>query len=410
VVTWVLVPRAFDNPHRWVVLGVFLLVAGLSQAVWLNFAPLLSYVQLRYGVSEDAAGLLILVFPALYVLLSIPSGLFIDRRGYRATLRLAAAGMAICSLLRVFDGGFVWLLAAQIGLAAFQPFAVNAISKLVLDWFAPEQRALATGLGTMGMFLGMAVGIAATPMMVEAWDFQGAMAVWAGIAALLCVTCFALVRENSGGGAVPAELGVRASLRPLLTSRPLVLLFLVAALGLGYFNGITTWLEPILAQRGMDAVQAGVAGGVLILGGIVGAAIIPALSDRFRRRKPFVLASVIAAGLSLAPAVQSEVYTTVLIACALQGFCFLPAFALLLEMCSELAGATLAGSATSILMLAGNAGGVLVIVAMVMLKDGDGSWAPAVLLLFGLLAAAGLGALLLPETYPRQRGPDAAGD
>ncbi len=394
--------RAFDNPYRWVVLGVFLLVAGLSQAVWLNFAPLLSYVQLRHGVSEDAAGLLILVFPALYVLLSIPSGLYVDRRGYRATLRLAAAGMAICSLLRVFDGGFGWLLAAQTGLAVFQPFAVNAISKLVLDWFAPEQRALATGLGTMGMFLGMAVGIAATPVMVDAWGFQGAMAAWAGIAALLCVACFALVRENPVGGPASTELGVRASLRPLLT-RPLVLLFVVAALGLGYFNGITTWLEPILAQRGMDAVQAGVAGGVLILGGIVGAATIPALSDRFRRRKPFVLASVIAAGLTLAPAVQSEVYTTVLIACALQGFCFLPAFALLLEMCSELAGAKLAGAATSILMLAGNAGGVLVIVAMVLLKDGDGGWGPAVLLLFGLLAAAGLGALLLPETFPRRR-------
>lgn len=393
---------SLHQPYRWVVLAVFLLVAGLSQAVWLNFAPLLSFVQQRHGVSEDAAGLLILVFPALYVLLSIPSGLYIDRRGYRATLRLAAAGMAVCSLLRVFDGGFAWLLAAQIGLAVFQPFAVNPISKLVLDWFAPEQRALATGLGTMGMFLGMAVGIAATPVMVDAWGFTGAMAAWAGVAAALCVACFALLRENPLGGPAPAGPGVRASLRPLLTSRPLVLLFAVAALGLGYFNGITTWLEPMLAQHGMDAVQAGVAGGVLIIGGIVGAASIPALSDRLRRRKPFVLASVVAAGLTLGPAVESEVYATVLIACALQGFCFLPAFALLLEMCSELAGERLAGSATSILMLAGNAGGVLVIVAMVMLKDGD-RWGPAVLLLFGLLAAAGLGASLLPETYPRRR-------
>lgn len=380
-----------------------MLVAGLSQAVWLNFAPLLSFVQVRYGVGEDTAGLLILVFPALYVLLSVPSGLIIDRHGYRATLRLAAAGMAICSLMRVFDGGFAWLLAAQIGLAVFQPFAVNPISKLVLDWFAPEQRALATGLGTMGMFMGMAVGIAATPVMVEAWGYQGTMASWAGIAAALCALCFVLVRENAPGLAAPAELGMRASLRSLLTSGPLVLLFGVAALGLGYFNGITTWLEPILAQRGMDAVQAGVAGGVLILGGIVGAASIPALSDRLRRRKPFVLGSVVAASLTLWPAVQSEVYATVLIACALQGFCFLPAFALLLEMCSELAGAARAGSATSLLMLAGNAGGVLVIVAMVMLKDGDGGWGPAVVLLFALLAAAALGTLLLPETYPRRR-------
>ncbi|MDP2309573.1 MAG: hypothetical protein Q8P18_26365 [Pseudomonadota bacterium] len=39
-------------------LGVFLTVAGLSQAVWLNFAPLVSTVQHVYSVSE--AGVLML--------------------------------------------------------------------------------------------------------------------------------------------------------------------------------------------------------------------------------------------------------------------------------------------------------------------------------------------------------------
>jgi predicted MFS family arabinose efflux permease len=392
--------------YRWVVLTVFLLVAGLSQAVWLNFAPLLTLVQQRYAVSEDAAGLLILVFPALYVLLSLPSGLLIDRRGYRASLRLAAAGMAVFSLMRVLDHGFVWLLAAQTGLAVFQPFAVNAISKLVQDWFPADQRALATGLGTMGLFLGMAVGIAATPAMVDAWGYQSTMAAWAGIAVALCIACFALVRERPGGAAPTPT--AQSSLRPLFAERPLLLLFAVAGLGLGYFNGLTTWLEPILAQRGLNAVQAGAAGGLLIVGGIVGSVAIPALSDLLRRRKPLVLASVLAAGLTLWPAVHSNVYSTVLIASALQGFCFLPAFALLLEMCSELAGEARAGAATSVLMLAGNAGGVLVIVAMALLKDGA-SWDPAVLLLFGLLAAAGLGTWLLPETHHRRATDHASG-
>lgn len=390
--------RLQRSGRRWVVLAMFLAIAGYSQIVWLNFAALLSFVQARHSVSEDAAGLLLLVFPALYVLVSLPAGLYIDRRGYRASLRVAAAGMAIFSLMRVIDLGFAWLLAAQIGLAALGPFVLNAISKLVIDWFVPDQRALATGLGTVGMFLGMAIGIAATPVMVEAWGYQATMAAWAGISVVLCAACFALVVER--GGPVASEPGVRAGLRPLLRSRALVLLFALAGLGLGYFNGITTWLEPILAQRGLDAVQAGAAGGMLIVGGIVGAAVVPALSDRSRRRKPFVIVSVIAAAATLWPAVHSASFATVLVACALQGFCFLPAFALLLEMCSELAGEALAGSATSILMLVGNAGGVLVIVAMALLHR-EVDWEPAVLLLFGLLVATGLGALLLPETYPR---------
>ncbi|MEZ0372273.1 MAG: MFS transporter, partial [Candidatus Sericytochromatia bacterium] len=62
------------SPYRWVVLAVFTVVAGLSQLLWLNFAPLLSMVQKQYGVSEFMASLLLLVFPLIYVFLSVPAG------------------------------------------------------------------------------------------------------------------------------------------------------------------------------------------------------------------------------------------------------------------------------------------------------------------------------------------------
>lgn len=386
------------------VLGAFLLVAGLSQAVWLNFAPILDKVQAHYGVSEGTAGLLILVFPALYVVLSIPAGWVIDRKGYRVSLVLSAVLMAVFSALRIPDAGFGLLLVAQIGLAIAQPFAVNAISKLVLDRFDHEQSALATGLGTMGMFIGMAVGMAATPPMVAAWGIPATMAAWTGIAVITAVAAFALIRESGTDTAARPEIGVFEGLRPMLGNRALLLVFFEAMLGLGYFNGLTTWLEPIVAPNGLDGEQAGLVGGVLILGGIVGAGVVPALSDLTKRRKPFVIGSILFSFLTLWPVVFGHTYTIALVGGALQGFFFLPAFALLLEMCSELAGADLAGSATGILMLAGNAGGVLVILAMVQFKSSLGSWTPAVWFLFALLGIAGLAALALPETWSRKSG------
>ena len=53
-------------PRKHAVLLVFTLVAGVSQMLWLNFAPLLSYLQSHYGVSELEASSLILVFPAFF--------------------------------------------------------------------------------------------------------------------------------------------------------------------------------------------------------------------------------------------------------------------------------------------------------------------------------------------------------
>jgi nitrate/nitrite transporter NarK len=142
-------------------------------------------------------------------------------------------------------------------------------------------------------------------------------------------------------------------------------------------------------------------GGALILGGIVGAVVIPALSDRARRRKPFLLVCAAAAMITVHPLGTSGRYPVLLAAGLLHGFFFMPAFALLLEMCSQLAGARSAGAATGLLTLAGNAGGVVVIVAMPAIKGAGTDFHPAVMLLVALLALATLLAALAPETFTR---------
>ena len=122
-------------------------------------------------------------------------------------------------------------------MAIAQPFAVNGISKLVLDWFDAGEVIMATGLGTAGMFIGIALGLATTPPMVEAWGMQGAMIAWAGISVVIADLSVACIRTDPNAHqAPPAEPSILANLCPLLKSRPLVLLFAVAALGLGYFN------------------------------------------------------------------------------------------------------------------------------------------------------------------------------
>lgn len=393
------------KPYRWVVLTVYTLVAGASQMLWLNFAPLLTLVQRRYGVSELAASTLVLVFPLLYVLLSLPAGVLTDRRGYRFTVGLGAAAMAIFACVRIYDASFYALLAGQTGVALAQPFILNGISKLVSDWFSEEQGAIATGLGTMGIFVGMAAGMAATPALVEATSLRAAMVVFAAITAALTAAFLLLARSNervaSGGGAGAGEVS-RRGLRTLLKQRDLLLVFALCFLGLGFFNGLTTWLEGILAQSGINAVDAGMVGGLLIIGGIFGAVVIPALSDRFRRRKPFLVLCTLAALGLIYPLCTGGSYPLLLALAGLLGFFFLPAYALLLEMSAELAGRELAGSATGILMLAGNAGGVVVIVLMAVVKGDGPTWRPAVFLMLGLLAAALLLSLLVAETFQRR--------
>jgi predicted MFS family arabinose efflux permease len=392
---------ALHLPRRWGVLAAYVVVVGLSQLLWLNFAPLGLLVQTRYHVSELTASLLVLVFPLLYVLLSVHAGAMTDRRGYRHTVGLGAVVMAVGACVRIDDASFWALLAGQVIIAVAQPYVVNGISKLVTDWFSEEQGAIATGLGTMGMFIGMAVGMAATPPLVGAAGLRGTMVIFAVVSIAAAALFYAVVRENearpaatAADGAAPADFG------GLLRDRRILVLLVLAFLGLGVFNGLTTWLEQILAPFGIDAENAGLVGGVIIVGGIVGAVVVPLLSDLARRRKPFLVACVIAALATTYPLCSSGQLTTVLVLGGVYGFFFLPAFALLLEMCAQVAGARAAGAATSLLMLAGNAGGVVVILAMDAVKSGK-DFHPSVLLLVGLLALTLALALLAPETSRR---------
>ena len=177
---------------------------------------------------------------------------------------------------------------------------------------------------------------------------------------------------------------------------------LLSALGLGVFNGLTTWLEPMVAPHGIDAEHAGLLGGALIVAGIVGSVVVPGLSDLTRRRKPYLVLCAAAALATIHPLCTSGHFGLALAMAALHGFFFLPAFALLLEMSSNIAGAAAAGAATSLILLAGNAGGVLVIVAMPLVKGAGADFGPAVWLMVALLALTTLLALRAPETFGRQ--------
>ena len=130
---------------------------------------------------------------------------------------------------------------------------------------------------------------------------------------------------------------------------------------------------------------------------------IPALSDATRRRKPFLILCAVAALATIYPLCMGHRYGTLLLLGGLHGFFFMPAFALLLEMCTQLAGVRSAGRATSVLMLAGNGGGVVVILAMPLIKGGAPDFGRAVVLMVALLAVTTLLGLSAPETHAQRR-------
>ncbi|MEQ8351469.1 MAG: MFS transporter [Leptospiraceae bacterium] len=402
----------FSNPYRWVVLACFMLLAGINQLLWLNFVPLLGEIQQRYQVDEMLATSLTLVFPLLYVFLAMPSGAMVDRRGYRITLSLGAVIMTIGTVVRIYTDSFWALLAGQVLIAIAQPFILNGITKVAADWFDEHQRALATGLGTAGMFAGMAAGMATTPALSESYGLQPTMVIFAIITALISVLFILLTRENPASNLMEQEVQTYTAfseMMEILRQPALLLVIVIAFLALGYFNGLTTWFEALLSQNGVEPLDAGIIGGVMILGGILGSLILPAISDKIEKRKPVLIFCGVAGLLLTIPLFLTGNLTILYWAGGLLGFFFLPGYALLLAMSEELAGAKRAGGAAGALMLAGNGGGVIVATIMGLLHSSESGWKPAEYLLLAILVSVFVLAFWTTESFRIRTSAASAG-
>lgn len=388
------------RPGRWLVLIGYMFIAAVSQMLLLNFAPILTQIQSKYDVTELVASLLIMVFPLLYLVFSLHAGSWVDKKGYRFTVGLGSIVMAFFSLFRIYDESFYALLLGQVGIAIAQPYILNGITKLVSDWFDSEQAAIATGLGTMGLIIGMAVGLGVTPSLVEAYEIKGAMIIFSAITIISSIVFFILVHPNSMAPVLDEVTALKGAVWKLIKNKDLLRLFFMGFLGIGYYNGVTTWLEPMLAVQGIGSKDAGMIGAVINIGGILGAVIIPTLSDTLGKRKPFlILCTIIGMAITYPLCLGSNVKTLMGLAVTM-GFFLLPMLALLLAMTEEIAGAELAGSATGILMFMGNAGAVIIIIGMEVAKGDSSTFVNSVYFALGALAIAFVLAIVSKE--PRQ--------
>jgi MFS transporter, FLVCR family, feline leukemia virus subgroup C receptor-related protein len=379
--------------RRWLVLAGFLGALILTQVFWYNFAPLISVLTDKYHVSGLTASWTILVFPLASMLFSGCAGALIDRRGYRFAIDCGLALMALSAGLRIFDG-FYMLVAGQIGIAIAVPLIVTCISTLVADWFDPAEEGLFTGICTIGIFVGMALSLAASPLLVEWLGFRGAMIFLAGAAAGWALLFHFTARENRPVRAAAMAQKAATPVRALLMNRNLAVIFATAFIGQGCFNALTTWLEVIWHERGFSSDAAGMAGGMIIAGGIAGALSIPPLLDKFDHPRLLLWICLAPSLLLVNRFVFAGSPRVGYWWGAVLGFLWLPSLAITLTIIERVAHKEHAGAASGIFWTIGNAGVLGLTVCFEVLKEAT-NWRTSMDVLVVLLAAMnGLIALL----------------
>ncbi len=388
---------------KWLYLILFSLVALVSQMLWLNFGAMGIFLQSNYKIDELTASLPILVFPVFYCLLSVNAGAMIDKKGYKPVVTFGVLLMSLGSIIRIFHESFAVLMIGQSIIAIAQPYVVNGISKLVADWFDSKDSGGAVGIGTGFMFIGMGVGIGVSPAIAgeDGSGFQMMLIIMAAITTVCSLLFVAVVKQNKNSASSTISSGGLKDYAFLLKNKNIIILNLISFASLGFFNGISGYLEQMLVEQGIKSEDGGMVAAALIGGGILGAFIVPMISDKIKKRKIImILAAVGATALAYPVMTGNDIGLLYALAGAL-GFVFLPGYAILLTSSEEEAGKDKAGASTGLIMLFGNFGGVVVVFLAPILKGDGTSWAPAVYLCMGLLAMATLFAFMMKETFKK---------
>lgn len=357
--------------YRWIVLLAFMAIALMTQVLWITFAPITSAAAQFYGKPDLMIGLLSMSFMIVYILMVLPASWAIDTWGFRVAVGLGAVLSAVFALTRgIFASSFTVVLLSTVGIAIGQPFVIGSITKVAARWFPAEERATASGLGTLALYLGPLAAMLLGPYLVLHVGLPRMLLIYGIATAAAAVIFLAVAREHPP---TPAGRDERVlmldGLKSMIRQRDFIILLFMFFVGLGLFNSVSTWVEDIIRPRGFSITQAGTLGGLMLVGGIVGAVVVPLISDKLRRRKPFILLALVGLLPGLVGITFASGYGLLLLSGFAFGFFLLSAGPIGFQYGAEITHPAPEGTSNGLLIVMGQVSGIVFIMGMDALKS-----------------------------------------
>jgi MFS family permease len=280
-------PGTAEHPYprvgyAWSVVALLLLAYTVALLDRQILSLMVQPIRADLGISDTEISLLAgFAFVLFYSTMGLVLGRVADRHNRR---NMIIAGMVLwctatvaCGLSRSYSELFLARMMVGFGEATLGPAAYSMIA----DYFAPRRRAQATGVYTMGVFMGTgaamifggaaiaatsSAGVLTVPIVGMIRPWQAAFLI-VGLPGLLVAALMLAVREpvrrdvgKAGGSISDLLVFVRGNARALT--------LILGGFGMnGLINyGITTWVPTLFIRRfGWTAPQIGSAYGLILL-------------------------------------------------------------------------------------------------------------------------------------------------
>jgi predicted MFS family arabinose efflux permease len=365
---------------RWAILAVYAVLAACTQLLWLTFAAIDTDSAKSLHVDVGTIGDLAAIFPFIYVVLALPVGRWLDAR-FAHALAIGALLTGIGAIIRVLaPSSFGVQLAGQVVIAAGQPFVLNSITKVAARYFPRQERATAISIGSVALFAGILASVLIAAPLYSAGGLGMVLTVEAVPSVIGAGLMLVALRVPAS---YPDDASTAMSMRWLIRDRFMWLLAGLVFIGMGIYNAVATWLQPVLANFG----EGGAAGNliaVLTAGGIVGAATLPPIVAARNQRRAMLIAALAFSAVAFAATDLHHDVVWLGVWLFATGFAIMACLPVVLDWSAIHAGIAREGAAAGFLLMAGNLGGV-VLVLVIQVVMGNAYAAFAALAVIGLL-------------------------
>jgi cyanate permease len=239
------------------------MLAGISllyfcfAMVHFSTSALASIMITDLDLSLSEMGTIMGAWPMVYIILSIPVGLVLDRFGTRYLLLFGIAVMALSAYLRVSaeSHGEMFFAVLIFGLGA--PFISIGMPTLIREWFTYNQRGLAIGICAVMIAVGSVSGLTVTHELLSILDgsWRNVLKIYAIVCAVTaCVwaliinhpICKSNSKNQSNNEESIGEICV-GSLK--LLNEPSIRIMLLLSIGAFFYMHTTiNWLPKLVSQ------------------------------------------------------------------------------------------------------------------------------------------------------------------
>ncbi len=287
--------------HAWLVWAVGALSFGYAFIQRVAPSVMVEDLMRDFAASGAVLGNLSAIYFYAYASLQIPVGVALDNWGPRRMLTvaalIAAAGSLLFAVAETLAVAYAGRLLVGIGCAV----GFVGTLKIAANWFPPNRYAFVSGMSMLVGVSGGVIGQAPMAAVVDAIGWRDALLGAGGLALLLAVATWIVVRDrpsfDRAGDHAIARRGIMTDLKLVVMRYQIWIIALYGAVMSGpmlAYSGL--WGVPhLMAVYGLDRPTAAGSASLVMLGWAAGAPAAGWISDRLgRRRLPMGVAAAIA--------------------------------------------------------------------------------------------------------------------